>query len=100
MNKEELNIIKIKIKLSYIKKQEIKTQIIKSIFKSKKITPTTRVYAHYLLNKRKINKYKYKHICLKNKKKASVFNKLFLSKYSIKNLIIENKIQNLKLDTW
>ena len=89
-----------KKKLNYMKKQEIKVQILKSIVRNKKISPNLRIYANKLLEKRNLAKYKYKHICLKNNKRSSVSNKFFFSKYVIKKCAISNDLQNVKIDSW
>ena len=65
MSNEDINLIKLKIKLDYQKKQELKSQILKSIVQNKKVIPTYRLYAFFLLKKRKNINYKFKHICLK-----------------------------------
>ena len=100
MKNEDLNIIIIKKKLNYIKKQEIKVQILKSIVRNKKLNPSLRIYSSKLLEKRNLSLYKYKHICLKQNKKSSVSNKFFFSKFAVKKYSIFNNLQNLKIDSW
>ena len=100
MKNEDIRIIIIKKKLNYLKKQEIKTQILKSIVRNKKISPDLRVYSNKLLEKRNLSKNKLKHICLKNNKRSSVSNKFFFSKYLIKKCAISNDLQNVKIDSW
>ena len=100
MSNEDINLIKLKIKLDYQKKQELKSQILKSIVQNKKVVPTYRLYAFFLLKKRKNINYKFKHICLKTGKSSSIYNKFFLSRFVLKNLALENKLQNLKIDSW
>ncbi len=100
MKNEDIRIILIKKKLNYLKKQEIKVQILKSIVRNKKISPYLRIYSNKLLEKRNLTKYKYKHICLKNNKRSSVSNKFFFSKYAIKKCTILNDLQNVKIDSW
>ena len=100
MKNEDIRLIIIKKKFNYIKKQEIKVQILKSIVRNKKVNPSLRIYANKLLEKRDLTKYKYKHICLKNNKRSSVSNKFFLSKFAIKKYSISNDLQNVKVDSW
>ncbi len=97
MKTSELKILKLKQKLFYQKKNEIKTKILKSITQCNKIEPIYQNYANQLLSKRKINFYKIKHICLKTNRGSGVYNSFFLSKFSIKNLMLDNKVQNIKL---
>jgi len=100
MKTSELNILKLKQKLTYQKKNEIKYKILKSIIQCNKITPIYQNYARLLLSKRKISFLKFKHICLKNNRGSSVYNDFFLSKYCIKNLMLKNTAQNIKLNSW
>ena len=100
MNNGQLNLIKLKSKNNYKKRQEIKTQILKSITQNKKIKPVYRSYANIMLQKRVLNKYKFKHVCLNNNRHAAVFNKFYLSRHFLKNLALENKLQNIKLNNW
>jgi len=100
MNNGELNLIKLKTKNNYKKRQEIKTQILKSITQNKKIKPIYRSYASIMLQKRVLTKYKFKHVCLKNNRHASVLNKFYISRHFLKNLALENRLQNVKLNNW
>lgn len=100
MKNEDLNIIIIKKKLCYIKKQEIKVQILKSIVRNKKLSPVLRIYSNKLLEKRNLSLYQYKHICLKHNKNSSVSNKFFFSKFAIKKYAMFNNLQNVKIDSW
>lgn len=100
MDNGDINILKLRLKNEYQKKQEIKTQILKSIVQNKKIKPIYRAYAHIILQRRKINAYKFKHICLKNNRNSSVYNNFYLSRFVLKNLALSNKLQNVKLNSW
>ena len=100
MKTAELKILKLKQKLLYQKKNEIKYKILKSVLQCNKIIPVYQNYAKLLLSKRKINFLKFKHICLKNNRGSSVYNSFFLSKYCIKNLMLDNKAQNIKINSW
>lgn len=100
MKKEDINMLKLKKKLIYIKKNEIKSILLKSFVQNNKIPPVYKSFAAFKLLKRKINNYKFKHICLVNNKSTSVYNVTFTSKFHIKNLMIQNKAQNLKLNSW
>jgi len=100
MKNEDIRIILIKKKLNYLKNQEIKVQILKSIVRNKKIKPDLRIYSNKLLEKRNLSKYKSKHICLTNNKRSSVSNKFFFSKYGVKKCAILNDLQNVKIDSW
>jgi len=100
MRKEDLNMIKLKKKINIKKKNEVKVIILKSILQNRKITPVYQTYASYILNKRKLIAYKFKHICLKNNKNSSVNNSFYVSKYVLKNYLTYGKAQNCKLNSW
>jgi len=100
MRREDIKLLKLKKKLIYLKKNEIKTNLLKSIIQNNKVLNIYKSYAGLLLNKRKINMYKFKHVCLKNHKNSSVNNNSFLSKYGVKNLLKNNKMQNIKINSW
>jgi len=100
MDNGDINILKLKLKLDYIKKQEIKLQLLKSIIQNKKIKLSIRYYAKILFMKRKNNFFKFKHICLKNNRNAAVFNNFYFSRHIIKDFAIENKLQNIKINSW
>lgn len=100
MDYAKINLLKLKLKNEYKKKQEIKTQILKSIVQNKKIKPAYRAYASLVLQKRKKSAYKFKHVCLKNNRSSSVHNNFYLSRFVLKNLALRNKLQNVKLNSW
>jgi hypothetical protein len=100
MRKEDINMLKLKKKNIYKKNQEVKSLILKSIVQNSKLHPAYKNYAFFMLAKRKKNFYKFKHICLKNNKSASVYNSMYLSKYAIKELMINGSAQNLKINSW
>jgi hypothetical protein len=99
MKREDIKLLKLKKKLIYLKKNEIKSNLLKSIIQNNKVLNIYKSYAGLLLNKRKLNMYKFKHVCLKNHKNSSVYNNSFLSKYGVKNLLINNKMQNIKINS-
>lgn len=100
MRKEDLNMIKLKKKINFKKKNELKRTILKSIIQNRKVSCVYQSYANFLICKQKNNFYKFKHICLKNNKSSSVSNRFYLSKYVIKNYLTFNKAQNCKLNSW
>jgi len=100
MNNFDVNILKLKKKINYKKKNEVKTMILRSIVQNRKISPTYQKYASYILSKGNITNYKFKHMCLKNNKRSSVYNSFYLSKYAIKNYLLDNKLQNIKINSW
>lgn len=44
--------------------------------------------------------YKFKHICLKNNKSSAVYNNTYLSKYALKNSLLDGSAQNIKINSW
>jgi len=99
MRKEDINLLKLKKKLIYKKKNEIKSILLKSIEQNNKIPPVYKSLASYKLLTRKILNYKFKHVCLVNNKSSSVYNTTFTSKFHFKNLMIQNKSQNLRINS-
>lgn len=100
MKKEDINILKIKKKLIYLKKNEVKTILLKSIIQNNKIPNIYKSYAQSVIGTRKLSCLRFKHICLKNNKSSSVYNSVYLSKYGFKNLLLNATAQNIKLNSW
>lgn len=100
MRKEDINMIKIKKKINWRKKNEVKRKILTSISKNRNIAPIYQNYAAYTIGKQKNNFYKFKHICLKNNKYSSVSNRFYVCKYVIKNYLTYNKAQNCRINSW
>lgn len=99
MKKEDINILKIKKKLIYLKKNEVKTILLKSIIQNNKIPNIYKSYAQSVIGTRKLSCLRFKHICLKNNKSSSVYNSVYLSKYGFKNLLLNTTAQNIKLNS-
>jgi hypothetical protein len=100
MKKEDITMLKLKKKLIYKKKNEVKSNLLKSFIQNNKIPPIYKSFAAKILLKRKVKNYKFKHICLRNNRSSSVYNSTFMSKFGFKNLMLNNKAQNLKINSW
>ena len=100
MQKKDINIIKIKKKISFQKYNEIKNNILKSLIQNKQTHITCRNYSSFLLGKRKNSFYKFKHLCIKNNRYSSVNNTFYTCKYVIKDYITFNKAQNCRINSW
>lgn len=100
MKSEILNFLKIKIKKKKFIKKELQHKILQSIFQNKKITPNKRLFSFFLLLKsnNKINKQK--DICLLTSKTAGLYNNFGISRNCIKKLLNNNKIQNIKINSF
>ena len=90
-----------------IKKNLIKTffkkLIIKSIIQSKDINAISRAYAQYkqslLFKNKKYNISSIKNVCFQSGKYKSTTKKLQISRYTLKQFCLLNKIQNVKQNT-
>ena len=100
MKSEILNFIKIKIKKKKFIKNELKLKVLKSIFQNKKIIPNKRLFAFFLIlkNNNKINKQK--DICLLTSKNSGLNNNFGISRNCVKKLLNNNKLQNVKLNSF
>lgn len=100
MKSEILNFLKIKIKKKKFIKKELQYKILQSIFQNKKITPSKRLFSFFLLlkNNNKINKQK--DICLLTSKTAGLYNNFGISRNCVKKLLNNNKIQNIKINSF
>jgi len=100
MKSEILNFLKIKVKKKKFIKNELKVKILKSIFQNKKITPNKRLFAFFLIlkNNTKINKQK--DICLLTSKSAGLYNNFGISRNCVKKLLNNNKLQNIKINSF
>jgi hypothetical protein len=91
--------IKVKKKKNTQKNNEIKNIILKSLSQNMQINLLYRNYARFLLDKKKNNYYRFKHLCLKNNRYSSINNTFYISKYVIKNYITNNKAQNCRINS-
>jgi hypothetical protein len=99
MNKNIKNILKEKIIRINLSKREIFTKILKSISQNNSIKNKTKIYINYTLNKnlKKNAAQTKKHkICLYTGKRAPILHGFSFSRYKVKNLIIDNKLTNIK----
>jgi hypothetical protein len=100
MKSEILNFLKIKIKKKKFIKTELKLKILQSIFQNKKNNPNKRLYSFMLLLKtnNKINKQK--DVCLLTSKSSGLNNSFGISRNGIKKLLNNNKLQNIKINSF
>lgn len=100
MKSEVLNFLKIKVKKKKFIKNELKLNILKSIFQNKKVIQNKRLFSFFLIlkNNNKINKQK--DICLLTSKSSGLYNNFGISRNCIKKLLNNNKIQNVKINSY
>ena len=103
MNKNIKNIIKEKIIRIKLSKKNIFKKILRSISQNNNIKNKIKIYTNYLfdkyLKKNAMQTKKHK-ICFYTGKRAGVVHGFSFSRYRIKNLILENKLTNIKKNNW
>lgn len=90
----------IRINLS---KKEVLTKIVKSIYQNNNIHNFIKIYSYFQYNKliTKNSKISKKHkICFLTGKRGGVTNGFSFSRYTIKKLILANKLTNIKKNNW
>lgn len=100
MKSEVLNFLKLKIKKKKFIKKELQHKILQSIFQNKKITPNKRLFSFFLLLKNNNKTNKQKDICLLTSKTNSLNNNFGISRNCVKKLLNNNKLQNIKINSF
>lgn len=104
MNKNIKNIINNKILLLRILKKNININILKSIKQNNNINSNINTYSTMLLQhinvKKKIFKSKQHKVCMFTGKHGGVIKQFDLSRYKVKDLLIANKLTNVKKKNW
>ena len=98
MTKNVQNIVKEKIKKTNLLKTELLLNIKKSILQNNNIKTQVKLYAILQIIKCKKNTFMSKQhkICISSGSRSSILKNFSYSRYKIKNLIIENKLTNIK----
>jgi ribosomal protein S14 len=97
MNKNIKNILREKIIRINLRKVEIKNKLLKSLIQNNNITNIIKIYANYTINKNKNTSVSRKNkICFYTGKRGSVLYKFNFSRYTIKKLILQNRLTNFK----
>jgi ribosomal protein S14 len=103
MNKNIQNIVKEKIKKTNLLKTEIIYKIKKSVIQNNNIKTYLKLYSILQTikkNKKQTFLSKQHKICIITGKRSCVVNGFNYSRYKFKNLILENKLTNLKKNNW
>ena len=103
MNKNLKNIVREKIIRVHLKKRELVLQILKSIQQNNNINNNYKNYINLIykkLNKKNSCVSKKNNICFYTGKRGGVLNFFGLSRYTIKNMILQNKMYNIKKNNW
>ena len=103
MVKNVRNIVKEKIKTTNLIKTELQTKIKKSILQNNNINTYIKIYAtlQTIKKNKKINKQSKQHkICILTGIRSGVLKKFNLSRYETKNMILSNKLTNIKKNNW
>jgi len=103
MNKNIKNIIKEKIELYNFKKIEVQHNIKKSIIQNNNIKNGIKIYSKLLIIKRSNNRVflsRQHKVCISTGKRGGLTYGYSFSRYKIKKLILENKLNNTKKHNW
>lgn len=103
MNKIIKNILKEKLILINLKKNEIFLKILTGVKQNNNIVNKIKIYANHIITKRKkINFFSTKKhkICFYTGRRSGLFKNINYSRIKIKSLIIKNKFTNTKKHNW
>lgn len=103
MNKNIRNIIKEKITRINLSKREVLKKITKSICQNNNINNYIKIYSSYILDKtgKKNSLLTKKHkICIITGKRSGILKGFNFSRYMVKDLILKNKLTNIKKNNW
>lgn len=103
MNKIIKNILKEKLILINLKKNEIFLKILTGVKQNNNIVNKIKIYAnHIITKKKKINFFSTKKhkICFYTGRRSGLFKNINYSRIKIKSLIIKNKFTNTKKHNW
>lgn len=93
--------MKEKIKKINLGKKEILHKILKSINQNNNIKNKLKIYSQYKINKDiKCFLSRQVKVCLKTGNRTSILKGFNFSRYKVKELIINNKITNIKKHNW
>lgn len=103
MNKNIKNILFEKITLINLNKNEIFKKILKSIQQNNNIAAKIQIYSNYLIIKKlkrnSILSRSHK-ICILTGKRSGILKGFSFSRYTLKKLILHNKMSNIKKNNW
>jgi ribosomal protein S14 len=103
MNSNIKNILKEKVKREKASKKNILWNVLKSISQNNNIKNNIKIYTNFILDKKKEKSFQIsrKHrICLLTGKRSSVLKGFSFSRYTVKKLILSNKLTNFKKNNW
>lgn len=103
MNRNIRNILKEKIIRINLSKREKFRKILKSISQNNNIKNNIKIYTQYVLSKTVKKNYFFskKHkICIFTGKRSGILNGFNFSRYTIKELILKNRLTNIKKNNW
>ena len=103
MVKNIRNIIKEKIKKTNLLKTELQFKIKKSILQNNNINTNIKIYSILQIIKKNKNlkkQSKQHKICIVTGKRSGVLKNFNLSRYKTKNMILNNKLTNIKKNNW
>jgi ribosomal protein S14 len=103
MDKNVKSIIREKLITHNLYKKDIYWNIKKSVQQNNNIYNSTKVYTNYILDLKSVrNNYltKKHKICLYTGKRAGILKGFNFSRYILKDLILNNKLTNVKKNNW
>jgi ribosomal protein S14 len=100
--KKNINISTEKLKRLYYIKLEIRKLILKSLVLNKNIKNNYRLYANLQirLKPKRASISKQHKVCLINGNQRGIFNNFNLSRHALKTMGLQNRLQNVKTQSW
>jgi ribosomal protein S14 len=103
MNSNIKNILKEKVKREKAYKKNVLWNVLKSVSQNNNIKNNIKIYTNYILDKRgeKSSNMSRKHrVCFLTGKRSSVLKGFSFSRYTVKKLILSNRLTNFKKNNW
>jgi len=103
MNSNIKNILKEKVKREKAYKMNVLRNVLKSVSQNNNIKNNVKIYTNFILDKKrgKDSNMSRKHkVCLLTGKRSSVLKGFSFSRYTIKKLILSNRLTNFKKNNW
>jgi ribosomal protein S14 len=103
MNKNIKNILFEKIVLINLSKGEIFKKILKSVQQNNNIQARIKLYSNFLIIKKLKKNYilsRSHKICILTGKRSGILKGFSFSRYTLKKLILQNKMTNFKKNNW
>lgn len=103
MNSNIKNILKEKVKREKAYKKNVLWNVLKSISQNNNIKNNIKIYTNFILDKKGekgSNMSRQHKVCLLTGKRSSVLKGFSFSRYTVKKLILSNRLTNFKKHNW